>query len=160
MGDSQSDLWLTRRAADAAVGAFFGAGERQPRGKPDLEVAMAQARDPRVGNDTITPCVVALTDELAEVDEDTWGVLITQAARAFRSAEACLTARLGPGQAVEIDEKTWVPAGLPAPVLSVASCTTSLVMAWAMGPSDWCVLEVDQADQDRPIAVLLYHVAG
>lgn len=160
MGDRRQELWLTRRAPEAAVEAFLAFDAGQPLMKPDIDEAVAEAKNAGREPASISPCVVALTDGLSGVDEDTWGVLITQAARTFREAEACLTARLGKGQSVEIDEATWVPSGLPERVLEAASCTTSLVTAWALRENDWCVLEVDQEDSDRPIALTLYIVSG
>ena len=152
------DLWVSRQQPEAAVALFLGAEAHAQGPKPDLGVTLARAKGHGPGS--VSPGVLALTDELSGADEDTWAVLITQAARAFRAAQTDLTDRLGPGMDVEVDEETWVPVGLPAPVLGEAFCTTSLVAAWALGENAWGVLEVHQEKGDWPIAVVLYRVDG
>lgn len=160
MGPSGADLWVARRSADAAVEVVLDATEESSVGKPDIDGVLALIQRAAPGDESFPPSILALTGHLAGVNEDTWGTLITQAARAFRAAEACLTARLGPGKSVEIDEETWASSGLPAPVLEAASCTTSLVAAWPFAGGGWCVLEVDQESSHRPIAVVLYRVGA
>ncbi|MFT5732740.1 MAG: hypothetical protein ACJA2W_001210 [Planctomycetota bacterium] len=145
MAASEESTWEIMRLPEVAVEDFLAADD-------PLRYGLASA----VGDEGDLT-VIAQSKMLFDCDETEFERVASEAARLFRRAESHMTDRLGPGQSVVIDEATWTPGGLPAPVLAAACCSMSLVTAWALPDgAGWCVLEVHQEDRELPVMLLLH----